>query len=273
MPSRSTGSLSGAGPGRPAVPRGSSPIFGSGGNGTLVGGIAAAGVPLGVGPPTMVAVSPEQQQGAVQEFRRLLEETRREVREIKAAEANMRWNMERHDKATKLQEQKEHDDEIRDWRQGQQDAMNAYIAEKTHETKLAELQDSRNFVEFKREVRGIEKAENQKIVHETYLEGIENAVYREAVAKELELEDKEVAKQKIEKVLDQRDIKKARKISEQQEAENNRRFEADLEMSHLARQLAREKDTLLQSLEHTRACHRAQLQQRGHHKQYFQGSA
>merc|ERR1740117_1653054 len=55
------------------------------------------------------------QPSTIQEWRKMLEETKKEVREIKAIESSLKWNMQREDKKEKFSEAKATVEEMRDW--------------------------------------------------------------------------------------------------------------------------------------------------------------
>jgi len=193
---------------------------------------------------------------SMQEFRRMLEETKKEVREIRAMEAQMKWNMSREEKKDKVVEEKEADDEIRDWRWRQSDEMKAYTEEKEQEIKTVVLQESKDFQEFKREKKAEVKIEEQRYLAEVYEQDLENAALRAEAARELAERDHEVTADRLETQQHLREVKVQEKHRVRAEADDNRALEQNLEMSNLARELAREKEQLLESLELTRAATR-----------------
>lgn len=197
------------------------------------------------------------------EFRRMLEETKKEVREIKAVEAQMRWNMTREEKKGKILEEKAVTSEIRDWRWRQSDEMKALVEQKAHETKALELQDSKEYQGFKREHKVLIKDEECKTIQEVYLQDMENAAWRAENAKEAALREKELNDDRFEDVQSLRETRNSLRLQEKVEADENRTQDQQLEMTNLARELAREKDALLQSLEYTRACQRAPVRSGG----------
>merc|ERR1719410_858387 len=120
----------------------------------------------------------------VQEFQRMLEETKKEVREIRAIEAQMRWNMAREEVREKAQKEAAALDDIRDWRWKQSDEMKQYVAEKAHRAKVEELQEAKEYQEFKREVKTLVKEEDLKIIQEGYQNDISNAQWRAEMDRE-----------------------------------------------------------------------------------------
>merc|ERR550537_843955 len=99
---------------------------------------------------------------SIQEWRKMLEETKREVREIKAIENSLKWNMAREEKKERLTEAKAQVDEMRDWRWRQSDDMKAYKAALAKDAKVTELKESKSFQEFKRETKAQFREEEKK---------------------------------------------------------------------------------------------------------------
>jgi len=192
----------------------------------------------------------------MQEYRRMLEETKKEVREIRAMEAQMKWNMSREEKKDKVLEEKESEEEIRDWRWKQNDEMRAYTEEKEQEFQATVLQESKEFQEFKREKKVEVKLEEQRYITEVYEQDLENAALRAEVAREQVERDHEVTADRFETQQHLREVKAQEKVRAKAEADENRALEQGLEMANLARELAREKEQLLESLELTRAATR-----------------
>lgn len=187
----------------------------------------------------------------------MLEETKKEVREIRSVEAQMKWNLAREEKKEKVIEKQEEETEIRDWRWRQSQEMKDFVEEKAQEVKVVELQESRDFQEFKREFKTNIKQEDLKHIQEVYETDVENAAWRAEQAHQALAQDKEVV---LERVVDVQQLKEAKvqqKLQEKAEADEVRALEQTLEMAKLARDLAREKEQLLESLELTRAAGRA----------------
>jgi len=199
----------------------------------------------------------------MQEFRRMLEETKKEVREIKAVEAQMRWNMTREDKKEKRLEEISLTHELRDWRWRQSDEMKAHVEQKAYETKMIELQESKEYQDFKREHKLLAKEEDFMIIQEEYLRHVEAATQRAEDAKVGALREKEMNIDRFEDYQELREVRQSVRLQEKAELDENRTMEQQLEMANAAKELAREKDLLLQSLEHTRACQRAPVRAGG----------
>merc|ERR1711920_913718 len=86
----------------------------------------------GRAPPIAPATSDGvmQNQQSMQEFRRMLEETKKEIRDIRALESRMKWKMARDAKTENLQEERANSEEIRDWRWKQSEILKEGVVEK-----------------------------------------------------------------------------------------------------------------------------------------------
>jgi len=193
----------------------------------------------------------------------MLEETKKEVREIRSIEAQMKWNMAREEIKNKVEEEREQENEIRDWRWRESDEMRAFVEEQAKITKEVELEESKDFQEFKREVKVVVKEEEQRLITETYEANTDIAAWREEAAQLVVEADKEVIADRNADVHHLREVKAQEKMQEKIEEEERREEEQNLEMMALARQLAREKEQLLESLELTRARQRVPVGNRG----------
>lgn len=187
----------------------------------------------------------------------MLEDTKREVREIRAAEAQARWNLTRDEKKERVYEEKTETEEIRDWRWKQSDEMKVFVDEQDHEIRTVELKESKDFQEFKREYKKDIKEEEQKFIHEVYVDDTDHAAWRAELAREASRRERELVVEKVEEVQETRELRQGRQQQEQAIQEQERALEQSLEISNLARQLALEKEQLLQTLEYTRGCQRA----------------
>merc|ERR1712224_482312 len=94
---------------------------------------------------------------------------------------------------------------------------------------------------------------------EAYLQDIERAAWREELAQQVQQRDREVQGDRMDSVKHLREVRNSQKAQERFEVDENRHLEQSLELAHMARELAKEKDALMQSLEYTRACQRASL--------------
>lgn len=187
----------------------------------------------------------------------MLEETKKEVREIKAIESQLKWNMSKEEKKERQLEAKASVEEERDWRWRKSDEMKALAAEKAQEAKLTELKESKAFQEFKRETKKVEKVEVKKQIQQEYIQDRENAQWRAELVKEDHERSKLLVTNRVENYLEFREIRNLQKEQERIEADENRAIEQTLEMAAIAQEIAKEKEDLLRELEYSRAAQRA----------------
>jgi len=187
----------------------------------------------------------------------MLEETKKEVREIRSVEAQMKWNMAREEQKNKIADEQEAEEEIRDWRWRESDEMKEYVETKKQDDRLVQLEESRDFQEFKREVKEVVKQEELQYISEVYETDVENAAWRAEFARAAAEQDKEVIIDRVENIRHIQEVKAQQKYQHQREEDDARVQEQNAEMANLARQLAREKEQLLESLELTRNAQRA----------------
>lgn len=186
----------------------------------------------------------------------MLEETKKEVREIRSIEAQMKWNMAREEQKNKAEEEKDTEEEIRDWRWRQSDEMREFVDEQAKVAKVVGLEESKDFQEFKREIKTQVKIEEQQYISEAYEQDVENAAWRAEFAQVVVEQDKEVILDRSEDIQHIKEARIQQKLREKAEAGDARAVEESNEMANLARQLAKEKEQLLESLELTRVAQR-----------------
>lgn len=179
---------------------------------------------------------------------------KKEVKDIRAQEAQMLWNMTREEKKERSEEEKAVVEEIRDWRWKQSDDMKAYLAELQLEIRTTELEESKEFQQFKREHKKELLEEEARFVHEVYLNDVEMAAWRAELARAAFRREQALIAEKAQDAKEIKEIKLERIEAVKAEVVNDRALDETLELAKLQRQLQEEKQKLLQSLEYTRSC-------------------
>jgi len=187
------------------------------------------------------------------EVRRRLEETKREVRDIRAVERKLRWNLERQDKKENVVTARNQDSELRDWRWRQRSGMKQYVEQKASRARAADLRDSRNFQTFKREAKVAQKQEEMHHNAHKHQQDVGHAAQQAEIAQEQREKDHEVKLAKCESVLFQKEAKVRLEIESKIHDDQERVFEQTLEMNEIARQMCAHRSNLLESLELTKA--------------------
>merc|ERR1719313_75153 len=111
----------------------------------------------------------------MQEYRQKLDKAKKEVREIQALEAKVRWDMQREERREVIDQKKAEEDEIREWRKQAAEEMKAYVAEKLKKIKAEDLEQSKDFQEFKRLRKQMAAEENRRYIEEAYIQHREEA--------------------------------------------------------------------------------------------------
>lgn len=184
----------------------------------------------------------------------MIEETKKEVREIRSMEAKMKWDLKRSELQRKADEAKATEDDIREWRAKDAEDMKAFVEEKERDFRNTVLMESKEFQEFKRERKALEREEDLRVIDEEYDKNIENAAWRADLMKAAMEKDKALLKERAEDLNEIKDIKNLQKLQDQAVVEEERQSEKITEMLRMERELAKEKERLLASLEFTRSC-------------------
>merc|ERR1712137_729165 len=176
------------------------------------------------------------------------------VREIRSMEAKMKWDIKRAELQHKAEEAKATEDDFREWRAKEAEDMKALVEEKERDFRATVLMESKEFQEFKRERKALEREEDLRVIDEEYDKNIENAAWRADLMKAAIEKDKALLKERAEDLNEIKDIKNLQKMQDQAAIEEQRQSEKISEMLRMERELAKEKERLLASLEFTRSC-------------------
>lgn len=198
-------------------------------------------------------VSNSKSDVGIQEWQRQLDQTKKEVREIRALEKQLKWGMVREEKKEAIEEKKEAEREIREWRWQQKDEMDEYVEAKHKDQLYNDLLASREFQEWKRECRQIDKDATLAYIQESYQNSQEFSQWQAELARSIQEEKKSMVQEHYERYDMERERRAQEKALEQAEEVQERTLARQLEMDHASKELAREKEALLRSLEFTRA--------------------
>eukprot|EP00930_Biecheleria_cincta_P095285 TRINITY_DN87266_c0_g1_i1.p1 TRINITY_DN87266_c0_g1~~TRINITY_DN87266_c0_g1_i1.p1 ORF type:complete len:731 (-),score=135.35 TRINITY_DN87266_c0_g1_i1:117-2114(-) len=190
---------------------------------------------------------------SVEDLKRLIEETKKEVRQIRSLEAKTKWDLSRQERRDKNAETVAAQSELREWRWKQADSMKAHVAAKARQSQERDLRESKEHVGFKREVKVQSKEVEQQHQAELYAKHKEDAAWNVARSREEFQQEQILVKEKVENVLHLRQHRHDQKQQLRAEEERERAQKEHLEIAHMARELAQEKQRLLQSLELTRS--------------------
>jgi len=190
----------------------------------------------------------------MEEYRNAVDSAEREIREIKAVESELKWNMAREDKRLSRSIKAAAESEIRSWRAKQSEAMKACVVEKVQRNKLQAHEDAADRLGIRRQQRARAKESDRSFERERQAWDKENAQWQTEMAAEVVRCDREVAGRQRQEVFSRREARLSHKQQAKAEEQQDRVFERGLEMSHKLRELSRRKEAALDSLASTRAC-------------------
>merc|ERR1719379_910601 len=116
-----------------------------------------------------------------------------------------------------------------------------------------DLEQSKEFQEFKRIRKQMAKEEDRRHIEEAYLQHREDALWRVEFSKLALQEHKEIVENRFEDLQEIKDIRLTEKVQAKVEEQNERTMAQSLEMDYAARQLQEEREALLRSLEFARS--------------------
>jgi len=188
------------------------------------------------------------------EVRLQMEQTKKDIRQLKAMEAQVNWNMRREEKREVIDEEKATDTEIRDWRWQQKAEMKQYEQEQARQTKIEDLVRNKDAVDWKREVKQVQKQDELVRQTEEYYETVDNAAWKEAVEQAV-VEDRraEVAAH-VERFEHSRALKELEKQRKQEEVVVERQWASQQTLQHAQGELQRQKEQLQRTLEFSQRC-------------------
>jgi len=173
---------------------------------------------------------------------------------MKARESQLKWNMKRQEE---LQRKAERQGDAQHEMESQQlecMQMRESMAEMKQAQKLTELQDSYDFVDFKRVDKVLRKEEEQGQVTEMYNEAKENSQWSVQLKRNTdEQRHREFVDEGLENVKTVVSYKMEAQEREKAEVHQVRRMEQAQQMDHQMLLARQERDLALRSLEHVRA--------------------
>ncbi|CAL1146563.1 unnamed protein product [Cladocopium goreaui] len=152
--------------------------------------------------------------------------------------------------------------ELREWRWKQAEGMKALAVQRAQEAKVNDLQESKDFLKFKREAKLRTKEEELQLQTEVYHDRKKDSAWNVARAQEAVEQEQALVREKVDHVQHLREEKKQRVEQEKVSTAQEHALQEHLDVAHLARQLAAEKERLLENLQFSRSCLQAPLRRR-----------
>lgn len=191
---------------------------------------------------------------SMQEYQDVVLSAEREIKKIKAVESELKWDMVRQDKRQAHSREAATESEIRNYRWRQNEEMKALVAEKAHKTKLQSHTDEVDRNGFKKENRARSREADNSFERERQAWNKENSQWQAELTNEVRSGDQEVAGRVRQDVRSRREVRRSLRQQSKTEEEKSRAFERGLEMAHKIRELSRQRESAMHSLQQTRSC-------------------
>lgn len=188
-----------------------------------------------------------------EESRLLFEQTRREIREIRSIENRLKWDMSREEQLLAASEERKVSMDTMRWRQQQSQTVIAGAEESRQQSRLVKHEQASSFSEFRCNQRALSEALERKQNKELLLQNKENSEWQEMVAQDLAATSKELAADARAEQQEFKEVRQSQRMQSRAEA-RQARLDRSLELSHMARELAKERDEALLSLSCMNAC-------------------
>lgn len=203
----------------------------------------SAGYPRGAGGPPRSNVG-------IEDLQQKLEQMRREAREMKAMEGQLKWTMKRDEDKQKSQDSRQDKLAVMKWRQEQAKGLQEYAGDRANNFKLTNLRDQRDFQEFKRSAKKSDQEEDLQQMKDQYVESKDVSEFATEMKRIVPIEDRKVL---IDQNLDRCALMSMYALEEsqrekQQQTYDRNEFE-EVELGHQMLQASKERDSALQSLE------------------------
>merc|ERR1712137_694629 len=194
------------------------------------------------------------QQLSTQEWLRMIEEAKKEVRGIRSKGAKMKIDLERDEKRKRTDTEKMREEDVRELRARDAEEMKQVMEERARKCQAAYLRESKEFQEFKRACKVRAKEEEIKTFEEEYAKDLDHSSWRICRVQALVEENKMLLMERANDVSEIKKIKEEQMFQYKMMAENNRHLANMSEMTRIEQELVKEKEMLLANLQFTAAC-------------------
>ncbi|CAE7431123.1 HUA1 [Symbiodinium natans] len=175
------------------------------------------------------------------ELKRMIEETKKEVREIRSVESKAKWQMTREERREKLAETVAAQSELREWRWKQAQGLKELAAQQVQAARALDLKESKEFVEFKREAKLRTKEVELQHQQEVYVTRKADSAWQVEQAKANVEKEQALILEKVEDVHHLRQERRLSSETAKAAAAEERALQEHLQIANLARELAKEK--------------------------------
>ncbi|KAF4669690.1 hypothetical protein FOL46_001269 [Perkinsus olseni] len=181
-------------------------------------------------------------------WRKTLDEARREIRELKALESRILWNMRREERLTKKKIESEAQKDITEWRRKHEASLREGIEEYRKSVQQRELKENLESVQFKRERKLRAKQAELQQVAENYDAQREKSIQWESLEKERLMAEVAFKTDQRQDRAETRQLEKVKKMEAAMEERSERSWDRATAMEFEKRQLLAEKNRRLKVL-------------------------
>jgi len=193
---------------------------------------------------------------SIEDWKRKLEQVKRETREMKSMEQGAKWQMKREEDIKKKEDYKAATEEITDWRKSASNGMRDYIKDVKLGAKQMELGESRDFQDFKRDHKIEEKQIDQMNIKECYEDVKENSEWEAQLQKDRPPEERRlIIEENLEKYHLVAEYNAAEKAFEDAEDLDSKALDRQLRMNLELDRARQQQELSAQSLEYAREMH------------------
>eukprot|EP00930_Biecheleria_cincta_P095557 TRINITY_DN87506_c0_g1_i1.p1 TRINITY_DN87506_c0_g1~~TRINITY_DN87506_c0_g1_i1.p1 ORF type:complete len:792 (+),score=168.06 TRINITY_DN87506_c0_g1_i1:121-2496(+) len=215
----------------------------SNGHAVAIAASDAGGIPVG-----QLVPSPEDYAS----MRMKLEQEKKEIKQMRALESTLKWNMDREERRQTAEERQEEARQIMEWRESQATAMKEYVEDQSREQRVQDLLESKEYQHFKREWKQAVRLEEIEHIKEQLEKDMDNAHWQVELQKAIAIDRQLALQEKLEAAEELRELKEKERVREKASQENERAHELALDFAFQANQISAEKEELLRNLQFMR---------------------
>jgi len=181
-------------------------------------------------------------------MRNRLDQEKKEVRQIKSLESQIKWGLQREERRQTEEERREEARQIMEWRDREAKEMKDYVEEKNREQRVQELMQSKEYQTFKREWKQAMRKQEIERIKVQLAEGMDHAHWKVELQRAVELDRQLALQEMMEAQQEMREIREKERQREKNMQHQDRVHDMALEYAHQASQISSEKEELLRNL-------------------------
>lgn len=181
-----------------------------------------------------------------------IEQMKREVRELKSLDAKANWDLNRQETLAASTIKKQSEEELANWRTNQAREMKELEKCKEQEQKRIELEQNKDFLEFKKQRKKMERQKVSEIISEEYVKTKSEASWNEQNEQKMK-QDMVIRQKELEaNHFIHREFKKNQKMADKAYEEATREHDKQLDIEKMRADLLREREELMNRVNFTK---------------------